>query len=448
MAISRIYVRRHGGALDKAAITTSPELRSSAGVYINVAGATAAVAMPKVLSLSSMLNYAYAELLKERYISSINGAAPDDKGNMWILPADLCTDVAGIALDGLSLHDLCVPCNSCNEYAKIKAYYETLRINLNSLKDVNLYDNEIAKTRRERLLQGRLDSTVSTAMSHCTFEDEYDRLISINSIQLLKQYVALVHMWNWLAFSGRESTSIQETMQGTLRFAQVKADLDITSCDIDNVTCTIEITAQDVSSQALLTYGSVYAEPLSAAFATLNDDASKDVTTSSDIEHTDALTKKITTSFSGMTTAGTCSVRVLFCPFFYADKDDAVPATTSETIEDVVVGDKTVSKVYTWKHYAHAGHIPLRQLVAATRVDIENCAQVEVVGTDPGSTIWRIDITWTTTTAPADTDAEPTNHTTVSTFFYDMKNPQEPAVKTASEASNNARASIVGVKIE
>ena len=196
-----------------------------------------------------------------RQITTINGVSPNDNGEFFIDGSEcdswgyikggtaypMLEVVGGSQDSGIWITDLCPACTSCETIYRLKYEVENLKMWLNTLKDVSLYWSQIYDGRTDFVAQRRklLDSlriTGATKNAGCsetvTEDDRYEQL---KGVQLLQQYMTVVHMWNYVVSRNNSSTLITIAPEDTTGFV-VQTKRAFTSCDsIQGIRCVIDV---------------------------------------------------------------------------------------------------------------------------------------------------------------------------------------------------------------
>lgn len=190
----------------------------------------------------------------DTYISTINGVSPNNDGEFFIDGSD-CTSW-GYILDGqdtifvpaettsftrgISLVDLCPACKTCESLYRLQYEVENLKMWINTLKDVNLYEQAYMNQRRTNLrsfcVSPATDS--NTCAVNLTQDDSY---MQLQSVQLLQQYMTVVHMWNYVVSENNSSNLIEIAPEDTTGFV-VKTKRALPSCNGSRkIRCTITV---------------------------------------------------------------------------------------------------------------------------------------------------------------------------------------------------------------
>ena len=217
-----------------------------------------------------------------RRITTINNVSPNDQGEFFIdgsecdswgytensykiidpddatknIPIYVDPDaehpvlVAGGSATGIWITDLCPACTSCETIYRLKYEVENLKLWLNTLKDVSLYWSNIYDIRTDYVAQRRkllsdlriTGSTISPICSKDLTED--DRYMQLKGIQLLQQYMTVVHMWNYVVSRNNSSTLITIAPEDTTGFV-VQTKRALPSCDgSQSIKCVIDVCPQ------------------------------------------------------------------------------------------------------------------------------------------------------------------------------------------------------------
>lgn len=146
--------------------------------------------------------------LTDPYISKINHISPLTDGSYFI-NSDSCTSWKPLR-GGLQLFDMCPSCTDCRDLARATWRYGWLMAGFNGLKDVNLYSDSVVKA-RARYLEKYLNETANQAgckEAVNTLPEKYRTLEPLQSTELLHNYLAAVHMWNYAVSRMNSSTEI------------------------------------------------------------------------------------------------------------------------------------------------------------------------------------------------------------------------------------------------
>ena len=203
------------------------------------------------------------------YIKSINGSQPNGKGEFFIDGSECVSwgEVKnGVVVggrpdetaehDGMWLVDLCPSCTTCENVYRLKYEVETLKMWINTLKDVNLYQDADVEGRRTGLGEYRITgSTIAHGnidFARCSTSglQPDDGYLAVKGLQLLQQYMTTVHMWNYVVKKNNESTVIQTAPEDTAAFV-VQTKRALTSCgdeydpedpdSYNSIKCTISV---------------------------------------------------------------------------------------------------------------------------------------------------------------------------------------------------------------
>ena len=197
--------------------------------------------------------------LETKYIKTINGVAPNNEGEFFIDGSDcvswdyiidgrdqLFDEPIGngsVSNNGISLVDLCPACKTCEYIYKLQYEVESFKLWINTLKDVNLYNHDDMDQRRTDLGKPVFRVTGDEqSMEKCgvtlTPDDAY---LQIRSVQLLHQYMTVVHMWNYVVSQNNASNVIELAPEDTTGFV-VKTKRALPSCSCQRtISCTIDV---------------------------------------------------------------------------------------------------------------------------------------------------------------------------------------------------------------
>lgn len=183
------------------------------------------------------------------YVTAINDVQSDDQGDFLIEGSDCVswtyTDqtIEDITLNnGLPVHgailltDMCPTCTKCENIYSLMYEFENMKLWINMLKDVNLYDLEDTKTRYLNLK----DLRVTSPISPCGVYPADDTILK--GTQLFKEYVTMLHMWNYVVSINNYSSTIQIAPEDTAGFV-VQTKHSVTTCGDNNtvkVGCTVD----------------------------------------------------------------------------------------------------------------------------------------------------------------------------------------------------------------
>ena len=191
------------------------------------------------------------EVPQDRYVGAINGVASNDNGEFFIDGSACDSWMLGTESgngwvdDGhtISIVDLCPACTTCESIYRLQYEAENLKMWVNTLKDVNLYNQTDMEQRRTNLLS--LRATGSTAsMALCSNGlDPDDAYMQIKSAQLMQQYMTVVHMWNYVVSQNNSSNEITIAPEDTAGFV-VQTKRALTSCaKQQDIQCCIDVGA-------------------------------------------------------------------------------------------------------------------------------------------------------------------------------------------------------------
>ena len=132
--------------------------------------------------------------------------------------------------------DMCPSCTTCESIYRLKYELENMKMWINTLKDVNLYTEDQALSRKQGLSALR----VTGATSACGIYPVDD--FTMKATQLYKEYVTMLHMWNYAVSINNSSAVIQLAPESTAGFV-VQTKHAVTSCENKiKLQCAIEVT--------------------------------------------------------------------------------------------------------------------------------------------------------------------------------------------------------------
>ena len=185
----------------------------------------------------------------KEYVTSINEVRADNQGDFLIEGSDCLswtyTDqtIEDITLNNgnpvhgaILLVDMCPSCVKCENIYSLMYELEDMKLWINMLKDVNLYDIEGTKTRYLNLKAKRVTQPVSP----CGIYKEDNTVL--RGTQLFKEYVTMLHMWNYVVSINNYSSTIQIAPEDTAGFV-VQTKHSVTTCGVNNtvkVGCTVD----------------------------------------------------------------------------------------------------------------------------------------------------------------------------------------------------------------
>ena len=195
-----------------------------------------------------------ANIQPDTFIQTINGVSSNDDGEFFIDDSECDSwgiiengvdsitheQVTGATTSGISLVDLCPACRTCESIYRLQYEVENLKMWVNTLKDVNLYINDDMDQRRTNL--GNLRVTNLSDLCAAGLEQD-DAYMQIKSVQLLQQYMTVVHMWNYVVSQNNASNVIEVAPEDTAGFV-VQTKRALPSCaDNQAIQCTIDVGA-------------------------------------------------------------------------------------------------------------------------------------------------------------------------------------------------------------
>ena len=148
---------------------------------------------------------------------------------------------------GIWLTDACPACTSCETIYRLKYEVENLKMWLNTLKDVNMYTSTLygdvpnhVGYRRDLLKQQRITEYNEDQACSTNLQPD-DKYMQLQGIQLLQQYMTVVHMWNYVVSRNNSSTLITIAPEDTTGFV-VQTKRALTSCaNTQSIRCCIDV---------------------------------------------------------------------------------------------------------------------------------------------------------------------------------------------------------------
>ena len=195
-----------------------------------------------------------ANIQPDTFIQTINGVSSNDDGEFFIDGSECDSwgiiengvdsitheQVTGVTASGISLVDLCPACRTCESIYRLQYEVENLKMWVNTLKDVNLYINDDMDQRRTNLGNLRVTNLSDLCAARLEQDDAY---MQIKSVQLLQQYMTVVHMWNYVVSQNNASNVIEVAPEDTAGFV-VQTKRALPSCaDNQAIQCTIDVGA-------------------------------------------------------------------------------------------------------------------------------------------------------------------------------------------------------------
>ena len=193
------------------------------------------------------------------YVTSINGVTPTEDGSLFII-GSVCDSVYMPNTSTVEIYDLCPVCPLCDKVLAMERGVEYYKTHLNAIKDVNLYTSTYisAHTRDDftanRIVQpdGLCDispyvpvSAIGGTVAISTLPD---------SIQLLKQYVTTVHMWNYLVSRNDTFTELSTAPEDNSGLV-IQTKYSLPACDPSGTTAeSAKVTLQCVISVECVKY--------------------------------------------------------------------------------------------------------------------------------------------------------------------------------------------------
>ena len=387
MPIKRVYIKNSAGQ----------EIAQLGGRLIKIAPRGNIKATPQntgvVLSYvpdPDMLDAGYKRLKLNPYVTSINGSSPLNDGSFWI-NTDRCMSWTN-AKSTIILWDACPACYSCDTHLVVRRRYEWLRVQLNDLKDVNLYDNA-TKESRNKYFESRLTGWQSGCKVSAPEKPQY-----LNSYRLLLNYMTMVHMWNFVVSQNNTSTVIRAAAEDASGF-YIQTKRAVPSCNnTANICCEITISARDVQEGV-----SVLVARKRTEFKPFEGSG----VMSSDIEVIEegTTTKKFKTTFAPVAIAGTYIVEVKIMPFMYVEikKPDGtlidfskVSWNVEEPSDQTNIGEDAETEFSSTRYDLGQCTIKPGVLESPTVTDY-NSSKAFPARALEGRNIWDIKLKWTLT---------------------------------------------------
>ena len=238
----------------------------------------------------------YNKLFKDAYESStvpkpivtINGVAPTDRGAFFIDGSE-CDSwgeikgstafpigealknehdqlIDGGTASGIWLVDLCPSCTTCENVYRLQYETENLRMWINTLKDVNLMVSTAANSANYDQVFDDNQELSSKRVSGITKWNGYDwrntgtpleydanweachmdltpddSFMRVRGLNLLKEYITTVHMWNYVVSQNNSSTEIQIAPESEAGFV-IQTKRSLPSCGGDQqIRCLIDV---------------------------------------------------------------------------------------------------------------------------------------------------------------------------------------------------------------
>lgn len=273
-------------------------------------------------------------------VKTLNGVGPSDDGRLW-LHTDRCMSTKATdeynddsdswycdRYNGLELFDFCPTCSSCDEVNKLRRMTERYKEMLNAFKDISLYAVETCTARWNALEEYRGEDE-----SNCeAFADDMWRYRdALTHGVLLWKYVTLVHMWNYVVSNVNTKTEITVAPDDEAGIVvQTMHAVPVCGCKVKMV-CTIEISQRNIpdgtGGDEPYRYeesdsGTDYDTDLSmlvlscdASFVPFKTAERYQKVTEQEIESPGYVHKIVTTEYTEIEVAGTCSRTIKFFPY-------------------------------------------------------------------------------------------------------------------------------------
>ena len=289
-------------------------------------------------------SYKEALSIARSYVASLNGVTPTHDGFMFI-NGSMCTSV-GHAEDynennhELTIEDFCPSCITCKDYILLLKTIEYYKMVFNYIKDLNLYEEPLAKDRFYWLNNNRavLDATcINEVKDELT---EVSQLPPIKGVaKLMKEYLSTIHLWNYAVNMSGAHTKIISAPGEPSGFV-VQTLRALPSCK-GNLSVEVQINVSG-PTKCNDDYISMYIPDPLIEFLPENsiersDDAILDIYNDPK-EHT---TKRITYTQSNVVGAGSLCITARFLPFtamklFKKVEGKRVEITVDKLLDDVI----------------------------------------------------------------------------------------------------------------
>lgn len=419
MSISRIRIfnsRRELLGIASGAITASGLDADGRGVLVEEDGGSVTVSSPWY---ESIYDLAYDIVTASRYVSGIGGAVPADDGAFFIGGSD-CDSIGERSSDkAITVTDLCPACSKCSREARLRSLAEFYLISFGMLKDVNLYTPEDLRARKLLLESRRVMLSPS-----CTAEAGERRTDeALDSGRLLGQYLAALHMYNYLASEYGKTTQICSSASDPCGFC-VQTRAVQASCDgASGLRCVIKVT-QLAGQEGLSVYAAVnklefqpYAASRTAGMQAVTEYVAPDGAAPY-LRTTLARAE----GYREDTHTGTWLFSMQYIPFFAVaqTKSSGGPVIHADTYngKEYAAEDTSESGCAAIRYRGSGITYTMRTINPATKTDYLNSRGY--LGTAPaGINRWQVEVTWTRTGALA---IEPET----SVFYYETPQASVP----------------------
>lgn len=291
---------------------------------------------------------ALAKVKRTPYISSINDIEASFDGSFFILGSE-CDSIWSIGND-IYIEDICPTCTSCSQYMLLLKHIEYYKMLINYIKDISLYDSDIAASRLNWLQEARV------GLDHSCIEELNESLSDVTNLptmhgidKLMKEYIATVHMWNYAVNMSGSHTQLTSAPGEPSGFV-VQSLRALPSCAGNlSVKVLIEVTGPTTCNDDKL---SMYVpEPLVQFLpvGSIDGEPNKCVVEHHVSEHT---TKRITYEQSNIVGAGSLCITARFLPFtamkmYKQDPDKAdswYEVSVDDLMDDIVKTSSSSSK--------------------------------------------------------------------------------------------------------
>lgn len=405
----RVYIKQGS--------TASTAYQLDPGVVITLGGVSVGVT-GNTVAIAADANLLIEGATAGKYVRTINGVQPDRDGDFLIEGSGCVSwsytdeDIVDIALSGETIHgallltDMCPSCTTCENIYRLQHELEVMKVNINTLKDVSLYNESDAVTRRDGLSASRVTGTTSACGDYPN-ED----ILTTRAAWLFREYVTMLHMWNYVVSINNASTVIQLAPETTAGFV-VQTKHAVTSCnnettDANRTTVDCKITVERMagatgSEPADYSRMSVFIpeESCKFMFGPFNEPAEggfEPITGSTvTVVTASPVTKKILTSFPAALIsqkAGTYMMEAKFLPFIPSVTTVNGTTVTEENWRTISGGEESAAvsggTTYDYKMVTS----PQAPIPYPTRRDYlnSNIAPAAVVDLN---LLWKVGIEW------------------------------------------------------
>lgn len=355
-------------------------------------------------------------------VQTINGVSPNDKGEFFLSGSECASWDLADNDHTIQLVDLCPACTDCESLYRLKQEVIRMKLWLTLLRDVNLYKDGGSRNSVNFLWTRRIakEALCGPYMLGDDFNDYWQEEGFTKSLQLIQQYMTMVHMWNYLVNRNNKSDVIQVAPEDTAGFS-VQTKRSITSChETQSIRCNIAITAgtvlfDDGTSADLNLVGAEqnypvsvfipravlefapYSKKQSAAgippVATVNN-VTSNININPAASGEPVYCRSVDTGDIPSIAAGTYVVNAKFLPFVYSVMEDAEgnPISIRGTTATSISGTTTSGGTISFQFFAtDTTPIPLAEPTAKQYLDAKTAPTCSV----DFKILWTVMITWT-----------------------------------------------------